>query len=185
MTYSIQDFGLQHVNEPLPVFTNMIKNHIKLNECLKQVIIDYRERYPQTSNTNVKAWHSKWTTHLQTNKFQPLINEVINACSFISKEYYRCGNVEFNVIDLWAIMYEQSDYTVKHHHFPNQFAACYYVDVEDDCSPIVFGGTLTITPKSGMLIIWPGLLHHEVPPTNSRRTVIGMNILNKFKMNYE
>ena len=184
MTYSIQDFGLQHVNEPLPVFTNMIKNHIKLNECLKQVIIDYRERYPQTSNTNVKAWHSKWTTHLQTNKFQPLINEVINACSFISKEYYREENLEFNVVNLWAMMYEKSEYAVRHRHYPADFSATYYVDVEPDCAPIVFD-TLTITPKSGMLIIWPGLLHHEVPPTNSRRTVIGMNILNKFKMNYE
>jgi len=184
MTYSIQDFGLHHVTEPLPIFTIILKDHIKLNEYLKQVILDYRERYPQTSNSNVKAWHSSYFTHELTNKFNPLIDEVVNACSFISKEYYGEGNVEFAVFNLWAMMYEKSEYTVRHRHYPADFSVTYYVDVEPDCAPIVFD-TLTITPKSGMLVIWQALLHHEVPPTNSRRTVIAMNIANKHKMNYE
>ena len=35
---------------------------------------------------------------------------------------------------------------------------------------------LTIQPENGMLLIWPALLHHEVPPTKGRRMCISMNI---------
>ena len=75
-------------------------------------------------------------------------------------------------------MYEQSDYTKIHTHFPASFAACYYVDVEDDCSPITFGAhdELSIQPKNGMLLVWLALLPHRVAPTKKKRTCICMNI---------
>ena len=63
----------------------------------------------------------------------------------------------------------------------------YYVDVEPGCAPVIFESIkkdgvnnnnqpLTIQPQNGMLAIWPGILHHEVPRTKGRRMCISMNI---------
>ena len=35
---------------------------------------------------------------------------------------------------------------------------------------------LTIQPQNGMLLIWPALIQHEVPPTKGKRMCISMNI---------
>ena len=76
---------------------------------------------------------------------------------------------------------------VRHSHFPSEFAACYYVDAEPGCAPVIFENVvkdgvhdnnqpLTLQPQNGMLAIWPAILHHEVPPTKGRRMCISMNI---------
>ena len=88
---------------------------------------------------------------------------------------------------MWAMMYEDTEWTKKHSHFPSDFAMCYYVDVEPGGAPVLFevpqnegvndkGGNLTLQPKNGMLAIWPSILHHEVPPTKGRRMCVSMNI---------
>ena len=85
------------------------------------------------------------------------------------------------------MMYEESEYTVRHSHYPSDFSAVYYVDVEPNCAPVLFetpqndginhkSETFTLQPKNGMLAIWPAILHHEVPPTKGRRMCISMNI---------
>ena len=84
-------------------------------------------------------------------------------------------------------MYEEGEHTIRHSHFPSDFSAVYYVDVEPGCAPVLFEvpqkdginhkcETLTLQPKNGMLAIWPSILHHEVPPTKGRRMCISMNI---------
>jgi hypothetical protein len=85
-------------------------------------------------------------------------------------------------------MYDKKgEHTIRHSHFPSDFAACYYVDVEPGCSPIIFekkiidgvhdnNEPLTIQPQNGMLVLWPAILHHEVPPTETKRMVVAMNI---------
>jgi hypothetical protein len=50
------------------------------------------------------------------------------------------------------------------------------VDVEPGCSPIIFEGDLKVYPENGMMVLFPAMLHHEVPPTDARRTVISLNI---------
>ena len=76
-------------------------------------------------------------------------------------------------------MYEHNDYTIKHDHFPAIFSACYYVDVKDNCSPIIFGENdeLSIQPENGMLLIWLGMIPHKVMPTKKKRTCICMNVI--------
>jgi hypothetical protein len=114
--------------------------------------------------------------------------ELLDACKFISAGYYEGGDdLEYNVINMWAMMYEDTEWTKRHSHFPSDFAACYYVDVEPGCAPVIFESVvkdgvndnnqpLTLQPQNGMLAIWPAILHHEVPPTKGRRMCISMNI---------
>ena len=74
------------------------------------------------------------------------------------------------------MIYEGGDYTKKHCHFPSTFAAVIYIDVDENSAPIVFEDQLTVVPISGSLVVFPALLEHQVPKTDSKRIVIAMNI---------
>ena len=180
-------FEIQHVNKPMAVFTTILDDHVEFNKYLKQVILEHSQNNPESTKSNVKAWHSSWVTHQENPKFQPLIDRVLDACKFISAGYYECGDIEYNVINMLAMMYEDYEWTKKHSHYPSDFAMCYYVDVEPGCAPVIFESVqkdgvhdnnqpLTLQPQNGMLAIWPAILHHEVPPTKGRRMCISMNI---------
>jgi len=178
---------VQHVPKQMAVFTTIVDDHVEFNKYLKQVILEHRQKFPETTKSNVKAWHSSWVSHQENPKFQPLIDLTLDACKFISAGYYECENIEYNVSNLWAMMYEDTEWTKRHSHFPSDFAMCYYVDVEPGCAPVIFESVqkdglhdnnqpLTLQPQNGMLAIWPAILHHEVPPTKGRRMCISMNI---------
>ena len=181
-------FEIQHVNKPMAVFTTILDDHVEFNKYLKQVILEHRQNNPESTKSNVKAWHSSWTTHHENPKFQPLVDRVLSACKFIAQGYYEGGdNLEYWVSNCWAMMYEDTEWTKRHSHFPSDFAMCYYVDVEPGCAPVIFESVqkdgvndnnqpLTLQPQNGMLAIWPAILHHEVPPTKGRRMCISMNI---------
>lgn len=167
--------NIQSVKKELPVFTTILDNHQQLNQYLKEVIFEHRQQYPETTYSNVKAWHTEWMTHQKNPKFQPIVDLVISACEFISQGYFN-QKVEFKCFNMWAMIYEKGEHAVKHSHYPSDFACAYYVDVEPGCSPIIFEDTLKIYPENGMLVVFPAMLHHEVPPTDARRIVISMNL---------
>ena len=181
-------FDIQYVPKQMAVFTTILDDHVEFNKYLKQVILEHRQNNPESTKSNVKAWHSSWTTHAENPKFQPLEERIISACKFIAAGYYEGGNeLEYKVLNLWAMMYEDTEWTKKHSHFPSDFAVCYYVDVEPGCAPLIFESVrkdgvhdnnqpLTLQPQNGMLAIWPAILHHEVPPTKGRRMCISANI---------
>ena len=178
---------IQHVPKQMAVFTTILDDHVELNKYLKEVILEHRQNNPESTKSNVKAWHSSWITHRENPKFQPLVDRVIDACKFISAGYYECDDIEYQVLNLWAMMYEDTEWAKRHSHFPSDFAAVYYVDVEPGCAPVIFESVvkdgvngnnqpLILQPQNGMLAIWPAILHHEVPPTKGRRMCISMNI---------
>ena len=180
-------FEVKYVPKQMAVFTTILEDHVEFNKYLKQVILEHRQKFPESTKSNVKAWHSSWMTHQENPKFQPLIDRVLSACKFISAGDYECDNVDYHVLNLWSMMYEDTEWTKRHSHFPSDFAAVYYVDVESGCAPVIFESVLkdgvndnnqplTLQPQNGMLVIWPALLHHEVPPTKGRRMCISMNI---------
>ena len=181
-------FDIQYVPKQMAVFTTILDDHVEFNKYMKDVIFNHRREHPETTKSNVRAWHSSWVTHHENPNFQPLVDLTLDACSFITNGYYEGGDtIEYNVINLWAMMYEDTEWTKKHSHFPSDFAACYYVDVEPGCAPVIFESVqkdgvndnnqpLTLQPQNGMLAIWPAILHHEVPPTKGRRMCVTMNI---------
>ena len=180
-------FEVQHVSKPMAVFTTILDDHVEMNKYLKQVILEHRQLHPEDIKRNVKAWHSSWVTHQENPKFQPIIDRVLSACKFIAAGYYECDKIEYNIINMWAMMYEDTEWTKRHSHFPSDYACCYYVDVEPGCAPVIFENVvedginhnnqpLTVQPQNGMLALWPAILHHEVPPTKGRRMCISMNI---------
>jgi len=166
-----------HISLPLPIFTYSFPQVITKKTCK-----EYRKSFPQSNTSNVQAWHSEYNTHETTDVFDPLIDITLNKCYDISIQSFSCyvkKEARFVVDSLWLAMYEKNDHTLIHHHFPFQFAACYYVDVKDDSSPITFGvnnDTVSIQPENGMLLIWMGIIPHMVAQTKKKRTCICMNI---------
>jgi len=163
------------VEKQLPIFTTILENHQEINEYLMGVVKEYRSNYPQGLSTNVDAWRSSWHTHRITDKFQSIIDTILDACNFISRGYYH-HDIVYEVKNMWAMMYDGGDSAFKHDHFPSTLSCVYYIDVDDDCSPIIFEGAVTVQPKNGMLIVFPSILMHEVPSTTGKRVAISMNI---------
>ena len=179
--------NLKHVPKQMPIFVSILDNHVELNKYLKQVILEHRQKYPEDIESNVKAWHSAWDSHTINPKFQPLIDLTLEALKFINEGYFEAKGIDYQVVNLWAMMYEEGEWTKRHSHFPSDFAICYYVDVEPGGSPAIFENPvkdgvhdnnqqLSLQPENGMLAIWPAILHHAVPPTKGRRMCISMNI---------
>ena len=169
--------NIHHCNVALPVFEYSFPQLITMETCN-----EYRKSFPQSNTSNVHAWHSGFYSHKDTDVFKPLIDTTINKCYDITYNHFGIDIQSFNdhffISNLWVAMYEKNDRTLIHHHFPYHFAACYYVDVEDDCSPITFGdhNGINIQPDNGMLLIWNGIVPHMVAPTNKKRTCICMNV---------
>jgi len=162
------------------VYSIIIDNYIELNEELKKIINNHRELYPLTNQSNVRAWHSNWKSHEDNIQFNLVVDKVLGLCKLLSQEHFQ-REIDFECQDMWAIQYEKGEYTTKHSHHPADLSCVYYVDVEPDCSPIIFEGGLEVTPTNGMLLIFSAAINHEVPPTKSRRTVISMNMNEKGK----
>lgn len=164
------------VSKELPVFTTNIGNHTQALRLAAEAIFEERAKNPQRMESNVKAEYvSAWGSHLNNPKFQPLIDIVLSFCEEISKTYFNC-ELKFKIYNCWGMLYEPGDYAVKHSHYPSTFAAVIYLDVSEDSAPIVFEEELTVIPASGSLVVFPAILHHEVPKTKARRMVISMNI---------
>jgi hypothetical protein len=87
-------------------------------------------------------------------------------------------NLEMVVSDCWGIVYEESSYTQPHNHFPSDFSCSVYLEIQPDSSPIIFAGKYPLMPKPNMLVMFPGILTHEVPATKGRRVVVAMNLYN-------
>tara|TARA_R100001443_G_scaffold15110_2_gene25020 strand:- start:247 stop:969 length:723 start_codon:yes stop_codon:yes gene_type:complete len=184
---NISTFQVDHVYKSIPIFTTILADHVEFNKYLKQVILEHRQNNPETTKSNVKAWHSSWTTHEENPKFKPLVDRICDACSFVSQGYFQCQTVDFVPFNFWVMMYEEGEHTIRHSHFPADFSAVYYVDVEPNCAPVLFevpqndgvndrNEAFTLQPKNGMLAVWPSMLHHEVPPTKGKRMCVSMNI---------
>ena len=171
------DIGIEDVSSSASIFYTTLKNYTEMNDYLKEVVLNHRKEYPETNVTNVKSsWTSSYYTHHETDKFNLLIDEVCSVCECISGSHYNLES-SYQPINMWAMMYEEGDFAIKHHHFPTSvFSCCYYIDVEDDCSPIIFEDEISITPENGLLLVWPSFLFHEIPPTKGRRMCISMNI---------
>ena len=149
-----------------------LENHQKLNNELKKIILEFRKKYPKTDYSNVKAWHSHFDAHRKEPRFKILIDRIIDkAFEFMQANY------DLRLNNFWVMEYEKGNYAVRHNHWPSTLSAVYYIDVEENSSPIIFDNDIKIQPKNGMLLIFPSVTKHEVPPTNGKRTVASCNMM--------
>ena len=170
----MKEINLYFVAKKYPIFAVDLDLPLDKRVELKQNIIKYRENNPESNKSNVKAWHSDWFTQ-KNDVFKNISQRLVYECNKILQDFLK-SDEELYCYNMWINMYEKDDYTVLHQHFPSDYSICYYVDVEENCSPIKFPPKLEITPKNDMLLIFDSNIFHEVPPTKGERTLISMNL---------
>ena len=149
-----------------------LDDHQKINKELKNIISEFRKKYPESDNSNVKAWHSHFDTHKKEPKFNMLIDRIMDA----SRDFIeiKCTLYPLN---FWVMEYEKGNHTLKHNHWPATLSGVYYIDVEENSSPIIFEDNYAVKPENGMLLLFPSIVNHEVPPSNGKRIVASINLL--------
>lgn len=151
-------------------------------ELAREAVADLRSVHPESTPSNVKAaYMSPWKSHLLTDKFGPLIAVMSDL---IMKAYLQFLNTDLSglnyvlcVADCWCAIYEATDHSIAHTHFPSDFATVIYLDIDGDAAPIVFANSLVVQPVSGSALIFPGLLEHHVPATKGRRVIVAINFI--------
>ena len=156
------------IKKKTPIFITIIDDYESINSHVKKHILYLKEKNPQGIESNVRAWRSHWFTHKLTKVFDPLVEIMTSACDFVSDQYYNDAEAKVEPFNFWVMDYLDGDETLHHNHFPSLYSVVYYVDVEEGCAPLIVEGEV-IQPQNGMLVVFPGDLDHEVPPTKGRR----------------
>ncbi len=160
----------------LPVFSTVMHNSEHLNSQLLASINILQARQPKSHDSNVKCtWRSDWYIHNET-EFGFFVQLVKESALFICQYHLLNPNMRLNCINMWAMKYEDGDYAELHDHFPSTLSGIYYVDVEDDCSPLVIEDT-EIKPENGLMVFFPSMASHKVEPTTGKRTLISFNLM--------
>lgn len=147
----------------------------------RQAIDELRQSHPDSTPSNVHAvYMSPWKSHRLNAKLSPLCASVLTVAGMAAKSIsgfdLETLNLQLHVTDCWGAIYEQADYTAPHNHFPSDLACVIYLEAEDGCAPLRFAGGASYQPRPNTMVIFPGILVHEVPPTPGRRVVVAMNL---------
>lgn len=165
-----------------PVFYTSLLEHAPILALARLGVDELRERIPDSTPSNVKSvYMSPWKSHLETDKFNPLI-EVIKEYIYASyREHLGADlqklNFSLSVADCWCAIYEDSDYTIPHSHIPSDVSAVVYLEMDQNSAPIIFNRSLVVNPVPGSLVFFPGNMIHEVPATQSKRVVVAINFI--------
>lgn len=173
-----------YVASELPIFIcdlTLIQPQLAL---ARRAIDELRLSHPESTPSNVQAvYMSPWNSHELNAKLQPLCDSVVTIAQMMAQTamgvWFSAMQIELFVSNCWGIIYEDSDHTRPHNHFPAEFACAIYLEADEGCAPIVFSRTVAVQPKAGSMILFPGILKHEVPPNQGRRVVISMNLLKR------
>ena len=164
----------QFIEKKTPIFTTIIDDYESINKHVKWHILMMKKEFPEGIESNVRAWRSHWFTHKLTKAFDPLVDIMTSCCNYVSDQYYNDSQAEVEPFNFWVMDYQDGDECMHHNHFPSLYSVVYFVDVEKGCAPLIIEGEV-IQPENGMLVVFPGHLDHEVPPTKGRRIAAAGN----------
>jgi len=180
---SISDLELTQISVPLqlPVFCCDLNPHVLELTLAKEAVEELRISHPESIESNVKAtYSSSYKSHLLNSKLVPLTELVMKIAKKASKQTLSCDldaiNVDLFTADCWCAIYEKTDETIPHNHFPSDFSAVVYLEAGPLSAPIIFANSILVNPVPGTLVLFPGILNHHVPPTEGRRVVVAMNL---------
>ena len=170
--------------DKFPVITQQIPDWQTLNPILADGIRQCGDK--QNHSTNVKAdmtdfrmWEPNQPAHQQ---FQIICRYALEL-SVASSPPQAQPHFKPSISDCWGAVYHKDEYTLQHDHWPAVWSWCYYVSVTDQCAPIVFPhAKLSIQPRNGMMVMFPGWVAHYVPKQacDHDRIMIAGNIIQHF-----
>lgn len=84
---------------------------------------------------------------------------------------------EVNCPMVWYSQYHRDGSSFKWHtHKGMNASAIYYVQLEDSQDATEFYGTKLDPIEEGDLVVFPAMLPHRAPPSNRKKTVIGIGM---------
>ena len=152
--------------------------HRPLLELSKEAIFEEKIKdNGESLDSNVRASYvTSYLAHTKNEKFTPLIDKVVTTATEIAHEKDDF-DLELYCMNAWGIEYLEGDYSIPHRHMPVGYSVICYIDVEDECAPIIFENNTMIKPKSNMLLMFPGNLLHHVPRTKGKRILMSYNLV--------
>ena len=170
------------VQTEVSVFGCSLLDHPHEILLAKSAVEELREKHPESAISNVMAdYMSPWKSHLLTEKLGPLIGLVAEKIKKASIDFLNTDltalNYELIVDDCWCAVYEATNHTIPHSHFPSDFSAVIYLEMGEESAPIIFNESLVINPASGTVIFFPGSLPHHVPATKGKRVIVAINYI--------
>jgi hypothetical protein len=167
------------------IFISDLSEHRPLLELSKEAIFEEKiKSNGEMLNSNaaydgVRAnYVTSYFAHHDNKKFTPLIDLILKTAKDII-----CKNenfeIEFSCINAWGMEYLAGDYALPHRHMNHSlgYSASCYIDVDDDCSPIIFENHTVVKPKSNMFLFFPGNISHYVPKTKGKRILMSYNFI--------
>ena len=185
---------------PTPVWSSVINNHENINQKLLSYINELKNNDPDgIRRSNFKGWHSKdfdlknENVAIFISSISATLNKALNDMNWDLK------NQTVKITSMWSIINQKEAMNGRHIHGNNFLSSAYYVKAPTDCGSICFydprsGPTFshpkttgpnklnatahTITPKDGLLVLFPSYLHHSVEPnvSDEERIVISFNV---------
>ena len=131
------------------------------------------------NETNLKTvFCTNYHLHMSNDKVLPMVDVITEYVHSFAKQAYLSEHdtLELDPYNVWGALYDVGDYAVVHHHFPAAISTVLYLSIEnrETAAPIIVEGK-EYKPYTGMLMIFPGIAHHHVPKTDSKRVVMSIN----------
>lgn len=181
-----------------PVFLLDMPALEPLNAELSARLLEEEQHSPGIQRSNLGGWHS--TTDLATRPdacFQALsaaiVESVRNVAPLVATPVPP-PPPRFSMMQAWAMIMRNGDYTIVHDHGEAAWSTVYYVDAGDTenepsaglvftdsrarVKPLpqfgLFETSFTIQPRAGMLVVFPGFLRHQVTTYQGTRPRISI-----------
>lgn len=170
-------------SDKFPIITSRLPDWQNINPPLEQGIRLSGDK--QNHSTNVKAdmtdfqmWEQDKPAYQQ---FQILCQYAVDL-AFANAPEQSKPHFKPVITEIWGAVYKKGEHTNLHDHWPATWSFTYYVNVSDNCSPIVFpDARISLKPKNGMMCMFPGWVGHRVPKQSCdhERVMVAGNISHK------
>ena len=162
-----------------------------LNSELRALLVAESQQTPSWAVANVGGWHSTPDVAQRSGPFRALgqlfVDHVGTIVQGRCREAGRPAPPMRFKVQAWATVMGPGAYVIAHDHAEAHFSMAYYVDAGDaaESGKLSFmdprrgsfeipglgldPGTVTVTPETGMLVVFPGPLQHYVHPYAGQR----------------
>ena len=183
-------------NKPWPYFTDKYPVKVKHieginNEQLERDIRDAGDHLG--GRTAAKCLMTRWDMHMVCKDFWDVAEkakEIAYACPLATKTDTNGKTliVPLYLNDTWGLIYTKGQSAKVHNHWPSLWSYTYCIFACEKCSPLVFPNaneSLSVTPKTSQIIVFPSWLQHEVPKhsCDHDRIMLSGNLNNGLELN--
>tara|TARA_Y100000590_G_scaffold355797_1_gene409726 strand:- start:8242 stop:8844 length:603 start_codon:yes stop_codon:yes gene_type:complete len=183
-----------------PLWTTIVPNYEEINKNMNQYIeklkkIDSKGKF----KSNLIGWHSQ-NFNLQDPEPQFFINGISKILNESMNDMgWDLNKNKLKITGMWTIINPTNASNSRHIHSNNYISAAYYLKAPENCGDIMFYDprsakviktpilvnsnqlnmeVVNVTPKEGLLVLFPSYLHHSVGinKSNEDRIVISFNV---------